>query len=87
LPIDLNQPGDYYLDSYISYLVNGERLDYSAAKVQHFTIDSPNTTGIIETKNAEQAEGDWYDMNGRRLAAKPTSKGIYIYKGKKRIIK
>ena len=87
LPIDLNQPGDYYLDSYISYLVNGERLDYSAAKVQLFTIDSPNTTGIIETKNAEQAEGDWYDMSGRRLAAKPTSKGIYIYKGKKRIIK
>ena len=29
----------------------------------------------------------WYDLNGRRLAEKPTQKGIYINKGKKITIK
>jgi len=29
----------------------------------------------------------WYTLNGRRLQGKPTTKGIYIYKGKKQIIK
>ena len=28
----------------------------------------------------------WYDLQGRKLPGKPTQKGIYIYKGKKRII-
>lgn len=25
----------------------------------------------------------WYDMNGRKLNAKPTTKGIYYYNGKR----
>jgi hypothetical protein len=29
----------------------------------------------------------WYDLQGRKLSGKPTQKGIYIYQGKKRIIK
>ena len=29
----------------------------------------------------------WYDLNGRRLAGKPTTKGIYINGGHKVVIK
>lgn len=29
----------------------------------------------------------WYDLQGRKLSGRPTQKGIYIYKGKKQIIK
>ena len=78
LPIDLSQPGDYYLDSYISYFVNGERLDYSCVQLQRFTIDDP--TGIDETVNAESDKAKWYDLNGRPLLGKPTSKGVYMVK-------
>jgi hypothetical protein len=28
-------------------------------------------------------EDVWYTLDGRRLSAKPSQKGIYIYKGKK----
>ena len=31
--------------------------------------------------------GDWYDLNGRKLNAKPTTKGVYIQNGKKVVIK
>jgi len=29
----------------------------------------------------------WYDLNGRKLSGKPTHAGVYIYNGKKQIIK
>jgi len=29
----------------------------------------------------------WYTINGVRLTARPTAKGIYIYNGKKIVIK
>lgn len=29
----------------------------------------------------------WYDLEGRRLSGRPTSKGIYVFKGKKIVIK
>jgi hypothetical protein len=35
----------------------------------------------------EKAAAAWYDMQGRKLNAKPTQKGLYIYKGKKVAIK
>ena len=78
LPIDLSQPGDYYLDSYIAYVVNAEPLGTSCVQIQRFTIDDPTGTGIDETVNAESADGKWYDLNGRPLSGKPTSKGVYM---------
>ena len=37
----------------------------------------------MEDVNSEE----WYDLNGRKLGTKPTQKGVYVYKGKKRVIK
>jgi hypothetical protein len=31
--------------------------------------------------------GQWYDLNGRKLDGKPTKKGVYIQNGKKVVVK
>ena len=35
----------------------------------------------------EETEEKWYDLNGRRLSGKPTTKGLYIKDGRKVVIK
>ena len=35
----------------------------------------------------DHSAGAWYDMQGRKVSGKPTTKGLYIYKGKKVVIK
>ena len=52
----------------------------------YFEEDSSETTIIspAEIKEiAERADAAWYTLDGRKLNAKPTKKGLYIYKGKK----
>jgi hypothetical protein len=44
-------------------------------------------TGIKNLTNAAQAQGAWYDLNGRKLQSAPTQKGIYITNGKKVVVK
>ena len=51
-----------------------------------------NTTGIISIENGKwkienSAAAAWYDLQGRKLSAQPTARGIYIHGGKKVIIK
>jgi uncharacterized repeat protein (TIGR02543 family) len=50
-----------------------------------------DATGIISTTNftnyTNSAGAGWYDLSGRKLSDKPTQKGVYIYNGKKRVIK
>ena len=62
------------------------------ANVRAFVLNfggNGETTGIIDVRrNREDVRSDgWYDLQGRKLATKPTTKGIYIYNGKKRVIK
>jgi alpha-amylase len=48
------------------------------------------TTGILSTTNFPNdtnSDNAWYDLSGRKLGTQPTAKGVYIYKGKKRVIK
>ena len=46
-----------------------------------------DTTGIMEIENGKLNIESWYSLDGRRLNAKPTKKGVYIQNGKKIIIK
>ena len=49
-----------------------------------------NTTGIEEIRmNSElrDSKGPWYSLDGRRLNAKPTRKGVYVKDGRKIVIK
>ena len=46
-------------------------------------------TGIETTNftNSANSSGAWYGIDGRKLDGKPTKKGLYIYNGKKQVIK
>ena len=57
----------------------------SGARVINLVFDdATRIDGVART--AEQS-GDYYDLNGRKLAAKPTRKGVYIQNGRKVVIK
>ena len=45
------------------------------------------TTGIDTVNVKTIADGDWYDLNGRKLQNIPTKKGVYIVNGKKVVVK
>jgi hypothetical protein len=52
-----------------------------------FTNYPDEGTGIVSPL-WETNEGDvWFTLDGRKLDSKPQTKGIYIYKGKKIVIK
>ena len=53
--------------------------------VLNITGEDDGTTGINGI-NADSENGQWYDLQGNRIAA-PTKKGLYIKGGKKVIIK
>lgn len=65
------------------------------SEIRNFVLnfgDDDSATGIIaigdsqlSTLNAQRSE--WFTLDGRRLAAKPTAKGLYIHAGKKVVIK
>ena len=59
--------------------------DYFIFASGPLTVSS--STGIENTMATDVKDDTWYTLNGRRLQGKPTTKGIYIYKGKKQIIK
>ena len=53
--------------------------------------EDDGSTGISEVKsegvNSEKWNGEWFDLQGRRLPAQPTKPGLYIHKDKKVVIK
>ena len=46
-------------------------------------------TGILSplTSHLSPLNDAWYDLQGRRLSGKPTTKGVYIHNGKKMIVR
>ncbi len=49
---------------------------------------SDSYTTAIEQPTIESAEtGTWYTLDGKKLAGKPTQKGLYICNGRKIVIK
>jgi hypothetical protein len=65
----------------------------SVATTRGFGIDhGDGTSGIREVKSGEVkgeklASGEWFDLQGRRLNAKPNKSGLYILNGRKVVIK
>ena len=59
-----------------------------AAGARALNISTGEASGISTIYyDPMMTEGTWYDMNGRKLDGKPTKKGLYIYNGKKTVIK
>ena len=44
-------------------------------------------TGTLDTRTGEFKVDRWFDLQGRRLNGKPTTKGTYYNNGKKVIVK
>ena len=63
----------------------------AGARVTSFVMNlgDDETTGITTTNDATYSNKTdaWYDLQGRRLSGKPTTRGIYINNGKKVAIK
>jgi len=59
-----------------------------ASGVKFYTnLDDEDPTGISLTPTLSEGEGEWYDLGGRKLAGKPSMKGIYVNGGRKVTIK
>ena len=83
------QTDNYAIRSFRAYFhVDGGNV--SAIKL-HFGEDE--TTGVVSIDNSQLTIDNWadawYTLDGRKIAngQKPKAKGIYIYKGKKQVIK
>ena len=60
----------------------------AAARAMTRSIVGGNgTTGIDAIENVTIDNEGWYDLQGRKLQAKPNRKGIYIHNGKKVVVR
>lgn len=76
------------------YFVNACRAYFhvdlsNTSGVRAFSLhfDDDGTTGIVDNKRETITNNRWYTLDGRRLNGKPAAKGLYIFKGKKVVIK
>ena len=51
------------------------------------TLVFDETTKIANTNITNITNGNWYDLNGRKLNGMPTKKGIYMNNGRKVVVK
>ena len=59
-----------------------------SSSARSIIIDGEDTTGIDNCLNVLNESNDqWYDIQGRRLAQKPTKKGVFILNGRKVVVK
>ncbi len=65
--------------------INSEWANFNHSTNHLNPEDDP--VGIKSIDNAVDNEGGWYTLDGRKLAGKPTQKGIYVNSGKKVMIK
>ena len=47
------------------------------------SVLSPTDIQQVRGVSRPNTDNNWYDLNGRRLIGEPTTKGVYIYQGKK----
>ena len=60
--------------------------DNAARMIKIVFADATSLSEELRVKSEEFAPAQWYDLNGRKIAA-PTKKGVYIKDGKKAVIK
>ena len=51
------------------------------------TLVFDETTKIANTNITNITNGNWYDLNGRKLDGMPTKKGVYLFNGRKVVVK
>ena len=66
----------------------GETISY--VREMHFfdgEDDDPTSMNNGQWTMNNEESATWFDLNGRRLASKPTQKGIYIHNGRKEVVR
>lgn len=79
----------YIKEAKYKELVEGLTPSPGAAKgVTFYFEELPETTGIHSIDNGQRTIADdaWYSIDGKRLNAKPTQKGLYIHNGRKEAV-
>ena len=61
--------------------------DIESGVKMFFSDEDPDAIGRPTPDPSRNGGEAWYDLNGRKLSGKPTHAGVYIYNGKKQIIK
>ena len=66
-----------------------EQPQYSAPRLRIVMDGETTNLSNHELRELHELSGDgtWYSLDGRKLEKQPTTKGVYIYKGKKVVIK
>lgn len=59
------------------------------ASLTSMEFSNDGTTGISSAlfTNSSNSEGEWFDLNGRKLDGTPTARGVYILKNASKTIK
>ena len=71
--------------AYLKFVTNQQQ---SAPQYISISGDLGEGTTRIDNLNVNDNEnGEWYDLNGRKLNGKPAQKGIYIKNGKKVVVR
>ena len=94
------ETGNYYLSANKLYrsskdngtYIKGLRAYIKAktanARVANFGINEDVVTEVKEVKEVKEVNDDsWYTLDGVKLDKQPTKKGMYIYNGRKTVIK
>ena len=74
----------YTLKANSAYLRLSAGVAPSASRALTLVFED-GTTGITTASSLNG--GEWFDLNGRKLSKKPTRKGLYIFNGRKTLIK
>ena len=83
---DIPTTGDYVFSVY----TNAEKNADFVLNTVTLEAKSFSETGIVDVRSkTSDVRGDWYDLQGRRIANSQmlTAKGLYIHNGKKVVIK
>ena len=59
--------------------------DITELGIKEFNVPTPDCISLTPTLS--EGEGEWYDLGGRKLAGKPSMRGIYVNGGRKISIK
>ena len=80
-----------YIGAFRAFFQVGEGAAARQLDDFQFIFDEEETTVISATLNdrCKMTDDKWYTLSGHRIAngQRPTAKGLYIYKGKKEVIK
>ena len=63
-------------------------LSVSNSNARAINLVFEEATGVNEVIGVKEVnDGSWYDLNGRKLDKMPTKKGVYLFNGKKVVVK